>query len=520
MKQNGAVRPKSTTLIQNDFTRLKKAFGDAKDGTRCFVIYDSEKIFRILLKELRSIEPKLSIMKFRLSQNTQKFWKKLCSNTTAPTLITHFQIDYEEDDRALFYETLSDLDRQFDSAAHPKPVWLFLPFSQIPTVQRYAPGLWEHTPDKFLLESRDIDRHRTGFYLIDHFANTHAFRFIDQKIAALSVYQALLDNYLRSLTEEFIEEAEVIFSLQGKIAALQYQMGQYGEALHSLEKQGNLLKLLRNDKLLPELLNNIGVVQRNIGRYREAEGLLERAMKAAEKRLRGAHHPGKIIIASNQGALAADLGYHTKAFVLTRQALRMGESKLGMRSEGLLPLLLKYSRACRERGEHENALDQYRRGLKIVEARLSIDHPYMSIILQHIGMVYYDQKRYDLAQRYVYRTLEVMERSLGPEHPYLGRLFNNIGVTHLHGEHHQLALGYFNWALDIRHKAVGPNDPVIGMIHNNIAQAYTAQGDSDSAQICYHKAYQLLSQYLPETHRELQSIQTALNALAQEVPSE
>ncbi len=512
MKKSTAKR--NSKLMTNDLHRLTDSFLAAKPGEIHFVIYDNEQTFRKILKELpANSDTSPEHLKYKPAKKPEPFFNKLRENVAEhATMLSHLYLSGGENPKVPAEELLPQLSTQLSRQNRAHPLWLIIPISFLKQFCQYAGELWHMRRNLFWVEARDIDRFRMGFFLTDHFWETSEYRDIDDKKYILQFYKMLQAQFAIDESFRYLQ-----FSMLGKIAGLHFQTGNYARSLQVLNEQHNLLKHMRDEKLLPELLNNIAVVFHNMGRINDALERFQLAMKAAEKSLRGAHHPGKIMLTSNYGALCSDINDIKEAFMQTRHALRMGESKIGMRHEGLIPLLINYARALRDRGDFEDSLDQYRRGLKIVELRLSIDHPYMSVILQHIGMVYYFQKNYDLARRYVYRTLEAMERSLGAEHPYLGRLFNNIGVTHMHGEKLDLALKYFQWALNIRHKRVGDNDPLIGFIHSNIGQVYAIRGETEAAQLCYLRAREILRKHLPENHKELANIDHALESLNESI---
>ncbi len=192
------------------------------------------------------------------------------------------------------------------------------------------------------------------------------------------------------------------YNILGKMAILLYKIGEYHRALIYLNQQMEIAMNFGDEKLFPEILNNIGIINEAQGNYKYAIENLERAWELGSSNLRGNNHPAKSIILSNMGNVECTLANLTQAFVKCRKALRMAESKLGMRHPRLVPLLLKLSRVYRKQKKWEEALDHFRRGLQIVERKLDIEHPYVAVILQNIGLTYHGQKKYDMARRYVY----------------------------------------------------------------------------------------------------------------------
>ena len=460
MKSNGRIR-KPASQSENDVPRLARALRHAQEGEFHLALYDSEDTLKTIFKTLAPLlNQQANTLTYKSSPKNKTFWKKVCDSArTQITLVKNLHKLKDGDDNEYPGEALDMFDQAMPSAHLKKPLVFFLPIQAWPFFKESAPYIWQRRTSLYLLEEADLDRFRRGFYLIDYFADTQHYRVYEEKQQMLSLYKLLLKEYLKP---QFENELLLRFSIFGKFANLYFKSGDFPQSYFYMKRQKELLRVLHNSKLLPEILNNIGILNHRLSKHDEASECYQNAHKIAEKKLRGSNHPAKAVILSNIGELSYERGDEIDAFVKTRKALRMAEAKLGARHEFLIPLLIKFARTCRVRGDYADALDHYRRGLKIVENKLNIDHPYMSVILEQIGMTYYFQKKYDIAQRYVYRTLEPLEHAMGPTHPYLGLLLNNVGVTHFYSDSPERALKYYRWALDIRSERVGENDIVIG----------------------------------------------------------
>ncbi len=521
MKQNGSIK-KHQKSAANDLPRLIHALQHGSRGEIHLVVFDAEPTANLILKDLNTIaNVAFKTLKYSPNAKITTFWNKISKGLkTSGMILTHLQAipATESEDTYSPEDLLAFLNHRLltaDTLAHP--VVIFLPIYFWEMFRTYAPDLWEHCTAFYLFESRDFDRFRREFYLIDFFADTQHYRFFSHKKCLLDLYEAILAADRQTPLHD---RTLRMFSLLGKIAALHFKLGNLPAAYNFLKEQKKIYGYLKNEKLYPEILNNIGVLQLTAGKHREAEICFAHAWRTAEEQLRGANHPAKIIILTNQSTLSYELGDYTEAFVKSRKALRMGEAKMGMRHEALIPLLLNFAKTLRARNENEDALDHFRRALKIVENRLGIDHPYTSVILQHIGLTYYFQKKYELARRYVYRTLESMEQALGPEHPYMGLLFNNIGVTHFHEKNGELALKYYQWALEIRRKKMGPRDLTVGYIFSNAGKLHHRYHRIRQAQQCFRKALEILKLHLPPEHPEIQTIEQYLKTISHKTASE
>ena len=514
MKSNGRIR-KPASQSENDIPRLAHALQHAQDGEFHLALYDSENAVKTVFKTLVPLlNQQANTLTYKSSPKNKTFWKKVCDS--AQTKISFIKNLHEIESgtgKGRPEESLGTFDQAMASAHFKKPVVFFLPIQAWSLFKESAPHIWQHRTGLYLFEEPDLDRFRRGFYLVDYFADTQHYRMYDEKQQMLSLYKLLLAEYQKS---QFENEHLLRFSIFGKLANLYFKLGDFPKSYFYMKRQKELLRVLRDSKLLPEILNNIGILNHTLSKYDEALECYQNAYKVAEKKLRGSNHPAKAVILSNTGELSYEGGDHIDAFVKTRKALRMAEAKFGTRHKFLIPLLIKFARTCRARGDYADALDHYRRSLKIVENKLNIDHPYMSVILEQIGMTYYFQKKYDIAQRYVYRTLEPLEHAMGPAHPYLGLLLNNVGVTHFYSESPDRALKYYRWALDIRMEKVGENDIVIGYIYDNIARLYRAQGEREKARLYSIKAEKILQKNHFVHHSEDENDEKDMRNLASE----
>ena len=514
MTANGKPRTRRRKQLGSDLDRLLKNLRSSEGFAIHILVYDAKSFTKQVLKALSTdLKPPLRKINFKKIKNPIDPILEEISLTKPGDVIYLTDLDkaivsnkgeINTDILTLLNEKLFEL-RQLD-----RVVVLILPLHLAAIFKNEAPDFWEWRSHLYLLQEQDEDSYRTAFFLCDHFADSDWCQQYTQKQELLKLYKSLSVEYQDENAEDLMM---LEYNILGKIAILLYKIGEYHRALSYLNQQMEIAMNFGNEKLFPEILNNIGIINDVQGNYQFALENLQRANELAASTLRGNNHPAKSIILSNIGNVECTLANLTPAFVNCRKALRMAESKLGMRHPRLVPLLLKLSRVYREQKKWEEALDHFRRALQIVERKLDIEHPYVAVILQNIGLTYHGQKKYDMARRYVYRTLEMTERALGSEHPYLGLLLNNIGLTHFHCDHIDWALKYFSWALDIRTRTVGPEDPAIGAIHENIAKVYLSQGKSQEAQNSLNLARNIFKAKLPAEHPKVKDIEEYIDHL-------
>jgi len=512
MKRNGKIKKSVSSKPINDVPRLKLALSAIEGFALHIIICDAPSVRKKLLKDLQK-EVKLNIIDFKGAKDVVQhlisgvFFSKEKEITVISQLDKFFSGGPGSKDNQVFQAFNARFEEIRGSR---RAVVLIITAEMLQLLIKQAPDVWKSRDGFFLLEDFLIDRYRTGMFLVDHFANGGEYNSHDDKQNLLRVYQQLWKEYQAIETKE---QVLYQYDLTGRLARLLYRLGSYKRALSCLQQQMRLARVLGNDKLFPEIMNNIGLVNLARGDHEDALETLMSARELGEQVFRGDSHPSKAVIMANLGEIFYALGSYNEAFVHCRQAMRMAEYKLGTRSVHLIPLLVKLATAYAGKGEYEDGLDCHRRALQIVERKLALDHPYVAAILQKIGMIYYEQQKPELAQRYVFRNMEIIERTLGAEHPYVGRQLANIGLTNLQGGDENRALQYLFWAIEVRQKVLGAEDPLIGSIYMNLAQIYVNRNEVSDARACLYHAVQIYQIKLPSGHPDLVHAQHELEEL-------
>ena len=513
MHRNGFQNLKQPDFsIHNELMRMSVVMSNFKGGGIYFLVYDHNSVKKQILQSLQ----KISVLKFETIQlKASKLNKKTIRVITASisktaVLLSGFtELDISNEKTCdfvkLFTKALWENKSRF-------PIMILIPINILFYFFSELKPLWQSQEIFFWIENGDIDRHRKAHYWLDLFDETKFYPFVENKRWVLERYYQLQLCYTSGTYYPYLH-----YQLLGKIAKLLFLLGEYKLSLQTLKKQQKCLQSIRDEKLLPEILNNVGIIHLYWGHFKKSQYYFETGLKVAKKVLRGAHHPGKIFLKTNLGKLLSILHQPTDAFITTREALRMGEQKLGMRDVKLIPLLINFARSLCDRESYEDALDHLRRALHIGELRLGISHPYMAVILQHIGLIYFTQRKYEMARRYFYRTVETLENALGPTHPFIGEILNHIGMNHLATKQPKLALNYFKWAIKIRDNTLGKDDILRGFILFNIGIAFQKLGDFNSATENMKQAAEILWHCLPNEHPQLMHLKTVMEQLEKEV---
>lgn len=291
-----------------------------------------------------------------------------------------------------------------------------------------------------------------------------------------------------------------------------YEEGRYKEAI-PVAKRAILLAEDRDGEHagVADILNQLAVLYKQLGRYAEAEPLYLRALRIQEKTL-GNNHPEVAASLNNLAVLYEVQGHYIKAVPLHRRALGIWEKELGPDHPKLATGLNNLAAVYYRQGQHREAEPLYVRSLEIRENALGPEHPDVAISLSNLSTMYLAQGRYREAGPLYQRALRIWERALGNEHPYVATGLNNLAVLyHVQGRYEE-AIPLLERALRIREKALGMLHPEVGWSLSNLAGLYQRLGRYAAAEPLLESALAIREKALGPEHPD---VAVTLSNLAQ-----
>ena len=221
---------------------------------------------------------------------------------------------------------------------------------------------------------------------------------------------------------------------------------------------GKIRNELRDEPLAQAtLMDTIGQVYRRLGRFAEAQPLLEEALAIRRRELPQEH--------VDSAASLAHLG------ILYGRQSRV--------SEGLA--LLRQALAMRRR-------------------LLTGDHPAIAENLHQLGLVNKIAGRFADAAVHYDEALAMRRRLFGDEHPAVAQTLNNLGVVHLEQGELEASERVFSEALELRRRLLGEMDWRLSSTLSNLGTVYRRKGDGAAAEDAFRQALALQRQLLGE-HR-------------------
>jgi len=217
-------------------------------------------------------------------------------------------------------------------------------------------------------------------------------RDFDSILASLS--QIDLENAEASVVEDKVMIKEIVRQGMGFQAVNKAVMGMLHEWLAATAKAA-LDALPQAERGTSTLINNLGVLYKNQGKYELAEQLYVELMGARRATL-GDQHPKTLNSISNLGLLYSEQGKHDLAEQLYLEALGARRATLGDKHPHTLTSINNLGLLYTHQGKHQLAEPLCVEALGARRATLGDQHLDTLTSINNLGMLYKDQGKYRL----------------------------------------------------------------------------------------------------------------------------
>ncbi|MEM9460221.1 MAG: serine/threonine-protein kinase [Myxococcota bacterium] len=215
------------------------------------------------------------------------------------------------------------------------------------------------------------------------------------------------------------------------------------------------------------VLNDVGNVLREQGRFSEALTHHQRALAIYERRL-GEDHTCVANTLNNIGSVMVMQGRLDASLKYQQRALTIFERVLGHTHTSVANVLSNLGSVRVHQGTLPEALDDYQGALAIYEQVLGKSHTSVAKTLSNIGVVLDEQGRLSEALTFQRRALAIYEQVLGDEHVSVARVLVNIGVVLDRQGALEEALADYQRALVIYEQALGDSHVSVANTLSNI----------------------------------------------------
>jgi tetratricopeptide (TPR) repeat protein len=247
---------------------------------------------------------------------------------------------------------------------------------------------------------------------------------------------------------------------------------------------------------LPKLLNNLSVLDRTVGRLKQAAQRAERALtllNAGCTSLSARHNLVEIWRLQ---------GKPQKAGGLARQAIAESES-YDCADKSLLGLLYQSdAMIALERGDPGGAKASQQKAMELFKNALPAGHPVFASAASNYAQILINRGEYAEVQPLLELALEIWEQALGGTHPKVAIALNNLGQWHMRTGNHKIAEAMLRRALHIWRKELGPTHPDVARALNNLAAYFEAYGKMNGAEKLYAESLTIFEHALGAAHAE------------------
>jgi tetratricopeptide (TPR) repeat protein len=201
-----------------------------------------------------------------------------------------------------------------------------------------------------------------------------------------------------------------------------------------VERFGTVLALVQREaqdqRSDPFAIQSLALHLQDLGRHREAEGLLLQALVLLEESL-GYRHPAVATVLGNLGISMQEQGelqeaehYFRRAFSI-EESIRSNSPEAAYHLEGIAMNLEK-------RGLHAEAEPLLRQVLAIRQGSLGDTHPFVARTLNNLALNCRDRGQKSEAEMLLNQAIAIYEKTVGAEHP--GRMAALHNLTLLRKE--------------------------------------------------------------------------------------
>jgi serine/threonine-protein kinase len=212
--------------------------------------------------------------------------------------------------------------------------------------------------------------------------------------------------------------------------------GRYEEARGRFERAIRLLGApgTAPSEELPVALNNLATLNADLGELDDAERNLRAAVRLQGEML-GTEHVHYSITLNNLGAILTRLERFAESEPLHRRALELQEASLGDDHPYVAQTLWSLGGLMQRSGDLHAAEVHLRRALSITESAYGRSSAPMASALSRLGDVLMQQRRYASADRALREALRIDAAVLDPGHPKLARDYGRLAeLAHATGD--------------------------------------------------------------------------------------
>ena len=283
----------------------------------------------------------------------------------------------------------------------------------------------------FAVQQRRVARERdkaryTLSFLVDTFKQADPYHARGERLTAREILDQGADRVSRELSGQPDVQAELMDSI-GEVAL---GLGRYDQAQPLLERALALRRKTFGPQSLQvaQSLEHLGLLKKELSKHAAAEALLRQSL-SIRRLLLGA---GDLAVAKTLNELAevvANQVRYAEAEALNRQGLAIARKVEGPAGRTVVESLLGVAKRKGELGDYAAAEHLFRQGLDIERRTLGDRHPQLYHDQTDLGEILFEAGKYQAAEALLRQSLAVQQKILGREHPDVATTLNNLAMV-------------------------------------------------------------------------------------------
>jgi serine/threonine protein kinase/tetratricopeptide (TPR) repeat protein len=283
--------------------------------------------------------------------------------------------------------------------------------------------------------------------------------------------------------DELAEQPAVRARLLDALGMVFLNLGRYDEA-HQLVSQGLAIRMGTLGNAHPDVaesLRHLGRVMRARGQYAAAETVYRQALDI-QRRVLDPDAAATAQTLSDIAFLLPYLGRAAEAESAYREVLAMRRRSLDPDDPAIGDAVLRVAAILRRQGRNAQAESVGREGIAFRERVLGPDHPDVGAALIAVAdYVAEDSTRRDEAERMYRQGLDIQHRALGNRHLDLQHGMGSLADLLAAAGRYDEADSLLHELLDLREQLLGPDHESVGAIKEALGEVRAAQGRLDEA---------------------------------------
>jgi len=305
-----------------------------------------------------------------------------------------------------------------------------------------------------------------------------------------------------------------LLDLMNNLGVVYYDLGKFELASNlldlTLQFAVNILGPEHDD--VATVKYHLGEMYRAGGQYDRARDMLESALESDLKHF-DHQHPYAAKSRSVLAGLYIDLGQYDLARDMLESALESDLKNFGPENLEVTYTQTFLGIVYTFLGRFAEACNLLESALELTESSLGPHHPNVAVLLSNLASVYFQLGQHDQARDMLESALESDLKNFGPEHPNvavsqlkLADVYRNLGQ-------YERARNLMESALESGLKNFGPEHPSVAISWNNLAHVYAGLGNTVKALGLFEQALAIFRKQLGEDHPYVATVKQSIENL-------